>query len=44
MHTFQGKTFNPAFDITPSRLVSKIITEYGVMNCNRKEIDNLMKK
>ena len=40
----KAKTFNPAFDITPSSLVSKIITEYGVMNCNRKEIDNLMKK
>ena len=40
----KAKTFNPAFDITPSKLVSKIITEYGVMNCSREEIDNLMKK
>ena len=39
-----AKTFNPAFDITPSRLVSKIITEYGVVDCNRKEIEKLMKK
>ena len=40
----QSKTFNPAFDVTPSKLVSKIITEFGTIDCNRKSIDKLMTK
>ena len=40
----QSKTFNPAFDVTPSKLVSKIITEFGTIDCNRKSIEKLMTK
>lgn len=28
----QAKVFNPAFDVTPSDLITGIITEYGVLS------------
>ena len=30
------KCYNPAFDVTPSKFVSKLITEKGVINANNK--------
>ena len=35
----KAKTYNPAFDITPPDLVTKIITEFGVIDCNKKSIE-----
>jgi len=35
------KSRNPAFDVTPSRLVSGLITEYGVFNANYKSLQKL---
>ena len=37
------KSRNPAFDVTPSRLVSGLITEYGVFDANYKSMQNLKK-
>ena len=35
------KSRNPAFDVTPSRLVSGLITEYGVFNANYNSLQKL---
>ena len=32
---------NPAFDVTPARLVSGLITEYGVFEANYKSLQTL---
>ena len=37
------KCYNPAFDVTPSKFVSKLITEKGVINANNKEILKILK-
>ncbi len=37
------KSRNPAFDVTPSRLVSGLITEYGIFNANYSSLQNLKK-
>lgn len=33
--------WNPAFDVTPAGLITKIITEKGIINANKHEIQNL---
>ena len=35
------KSRNPAFDVTPSRLVSGLITEYGVFNADYNSLQKL---
>ena len=35
------KSRNPAFDVTPARLVSGLITEHGVFDANYKSLQNL---
>ena len=36
---FKGtKTFNPAFDVTPSKFISKIITENGIFDANLESL------
>ncbi len=37
------KSRNPAFDVTPSRLVSGLITEHGVFEANLKSMEKLEK-
>ncbi len=36
------KGFNPAFDVTPSRLVTRIITEYGSSKPNKEDLMSLL--
>ena len=35
------KSRNPAFDVTPSRLVSGLITEYGIFNADYESLQKL---
>ena len=35
---------NPAFDVTPARLVTAIITDRGIAPANRKDLDDLYRK
>lgn len=35
---------NPAFDITPAKYVSGIITEHGIVKPNREDIESIIKK
>ena len=35
------KAQNPAFDVTPSRLVSGLITDYGVFEANECSLKSL---
>ena len=37
-------TFNPAFDVTPSKLITKLITEKGICEPNQKSINKLLQK
>ena len=37
------KSRNPAFDVTPSRLVTGLITEFGIFEANSKSIQKLKK-
>ena len=37
------KSRNPAFDVTPSRLVSGLITEHGIFDANYASLQNLKK-
>ena len=37
------KSRNPAFDVTPSRLVSGLITEHGIFDANYDSLQNLKK-
>ena len=37
-------TFNPAFDVTPSRLITKLITEKGICEPNQRSIHKLLQK
>ena len=37
------KSRNPAFDVTPSRLVSGLITEHGIFDANYESLQNLKK-
>ena len=39
-----GTAYNPAFDITPSKLVTGLITEYGCYNANAEALSELKKK
>ena len=39
----KAKVYNPAFDVTPYRYITKLITEKGIINCNKDSIKNLMK-
>ncbi len=39
-----AKAYNPAFDVTPSNLISGIITERGVTKANKLELSNLYNK
>tara|TARA_Y100000589_G_scaffold328139_1_gene371571 strand:+ start:1332 stop:2408 length:1077 start_codon:yes stop_codon:yes gene_type:complete len=36
------QTFNPSFDVTPSRFVSKLITENGICNSNKRSIKKIL--
>ena len=38
------KTYNPAFDITPSKYITKLITEKGICNADNNSIKKLLKK
>ena len=38
------KTYNPAFDVTPSKMVTGLITEHGLCNAKRSEIIKILKK
>ena len=35
--------FNPAFDVTPSKYITALITEEGIIKPNKKEIKNIFK-
>jgi methylthioribose-1-phosphate isomerase len=37
-----SKAVNPAFDVTPAKYITKIITEKGVINPNKEEIKKLL--
>ena len=37
------KSHNPGFDVTPARLVTKLITDKGICNANSKSISELFK-
>lgn len=39
----ESNALNYGFDITPARLITKIITEHGIINANEIEIMNLLK-
>ena len=39
----RAKVYNPAFDVTPHRYITKLITEKGVIDCNKGAIKKLMK-
>ena len=39
----KAKVYNPAFDVTPYRYITKLITEKGVTDCNKGSIKKLMK-
>ena len=30
--------FNPAFDVTPAKYITKLITQHGICNASKKEI------
>ncbi len=38
-----SQVFNPAFDVTPAKYITGIITEKGIVKANREEINNLFK-
>ena len=38
-----SNVYNPAFDITPKKFVTKLITNKGIVNANQKEILKLRK-
>ena len=38
------QTFNPAFDVTPSKFVTGLITEYGICAAKKTEITKILKK
>ena len=37
-----AKTYNPAFDITPAKYITKLITEKGICNANKKSIKTIL--
>tara|TARA_B100000989_G_C19529246_1_gene468708 strand:+ start:1933 stop:3015 length:1083 start_codon:yes stop_codon:yes gene_type:complete len=39
-----AKAFNVAFDVTPRKYISGLITEYGIVKANKKEIMSIKKK
>jgi len=39
----ESQTKNPAFDITPAKYMTSIITEKGIIKANKEEITNLIK-
>ncbi len=38
------KTYNPAFDVTPSKMITSLITEHGLCIAKRSEIVKILKK
>ncbi len=36
------KTFNPAFDTTPAKYITKLITEKGLLNAKKSEIKKIL--
>ena len=39
-----SKAFNPGFDVTPSRLITGIITEKGICKANKESLKSLYSK
>ena len=37
-------TFNPSFDVTPSKFITNLVTEKGICEANRKSIHKLLQK
>ncbi len=44
IYSKNAKTFNPAFDVTPSKYVTRLITENGVFKPNSSEINKYLNK
>lgn len=40
----KSKAYNPAFDVTPAKYITGIITEKGIINANKKEIEVFLKE
>ena len=38
-----SKSYNPAFDVTPSRLITGLITEKGICKANKESLKFLYK-